>query len=328
MSSDDALVLIDSIEVDAEGSEPYSEEAAAQRYTALSYSSLNLLHECPRKFQLYRLMPTAMREKSVHLSFGSVVGHGMQQMFAGKPLEEIVFEMFMMWDMDLDFLDAKAGKSFWYAIEAVRRFQVMMEASELHDWRPLIIDDKPAAELGFRIRAGDYYYRGFIDLVIQNTRTGEIAVLECKTTGATYLNPATYANSSQGLSYSLPLDQILPDLSSYMVYYLVYMTSMQRWEVLPFEKHINQRAEFIRDLICDIRMLEMYKETGFPRRGSGCVSFNRVCGMFGSCGQPTEELAPVLPPLKDDSAAYQFTFDLEEIIARQEEHINEIVSPS
>ena len=320
-----SVLLLDDIDLGDTQGEQYSDEAAAERYTSLSYSSLNLLHDCPRKFQLYRLIPHLAKEQSVHLSYGTVVGIGMQDLFSGRSMDDIVFDMFLAWDMDIDFVDAKAGKSLWFAIEAIQYFEAALQATDLRNWEPVIIDGKPAAELGFRIKAGSYFYRGFIDLVIRHRETSEIAVLECKTAGAQYLNQATYGNSAQGVSYSLPLDQLFPDLSSYTVYYLVYMTQQRKWEIIPFEKHLNQRAEFIRDLIYDIRTLEMYKEEGFPKRGSACVSFNRTCTFYGSCGMSTQELAPVLLPMPDDAACYQYTFDLEDIIARQEEHVNEIV---
>lgn len=316
---------INDIQVDTEGVEKYTPEDAAKRYHSLSYSSLNLLHDCPRKFQLYRLIPRASRESSIHLTYGSVVGIGMQMLFAGASMEEVILEMFMKWDLDLDFSDNKARKSFWFAIDAVQRFQIARECTDLVNWEPVVLDGKPAAELGFRIVVGEYYYRGFIDLVIRNKHTGEIAVLECKTTGANYLNPASYGNSSQGLSYSLPLDQLFPDLSSYTVYYLVYMTATNSWEILPFEKHLHQRSKFIRDLICDVRTIEMYKEVGFPERGSACVSFNRTCTFYGSCGMETSELVPYMEAYADDADKYQFTFNLEDIIERQEEHVHEIL---
>ena len=319
------MLLLDDIDLGDTQGEQYSEDAAAERYTSLSYSSLNLLHDCPRKFQLYRLIPHLAKEQSVHLSYGTVVGIGMQDLFSGRSMDDIVFDMFLAWDMDIDFVDLKAGKSLWFAIEAIQHFEAALQATDLRNWEPVIIDDKPAAELGFRIKAGSYFYRGFIDLVIRHKETGEIAVLECKTTGALYLNQATYGNSAQGVSYSLPLDQLFPDLSSYTVYYLVYMTATNSWEILPFEKHLHQRSKFIRDLICDVRTIEMYKEVGFPERGSACVSFNRTCTFYGSCGMETSELVPYMEAYADDADKYQFTFNLEDIIERQEEHVHEIL---
>lgn len=320
-------LLLDDISLEMEeGSVPYSEEEAAQRYYNLSYSSLSLLHDCPRKFQLYRLIPHAAREQSIHFTYGHAVGEGMQMLFGGASIEDITLKMFMGWDMPLDFVDQKAQKSFWHAILAIQNFSTTLQVTDLANWEPVYWEGNIAAELGFRLQVGNYYYRGFIDLVIRNKHTGEIAVLECKTTGAKYLNAATYGNSSQALSYSLPLDQIFPDLSSYKVIYLVYMTEKQDWEVIPFEKHAHQRAKFIRDLIYEVRDIEMYKEAdSWPERGSACVSFNRVCGFYGTCGQSTRSLAPVLPPLHNEEFKYQFTFDLLDIIERQLENADEIV---
>lgn len=320
-------LLIDDISLDAlEGSVPYSDEEAAKRYYNLSYSATNLLHECPRKFQLYRLIPHAVREQSIHFTYGHAVGEGMQMLFGGASMDDIILAMFLGWDMELDYVDLKAQKSFWHAVKAIENFAITLQVTDLANWEPVYWEGKIAAELGFRMQLGEYYYRGFIDLVIRNKHTGEIAVLECKTTGANYLNAATYGNSSQALSYSLPLDQIFPDLSSYKVIYLVYMTQKQDWEVLPFEKHAHQRAKFIRDLIYEVRTIEMYKEAdSWPERGSGCISFNRVCTFYGTCGQSTASLAPILPPVHDETTKYQFTFDLLEIIERQLENVDEII---
>ena len=90
------------------------------------------------------------------------------------------------------------------------------------------VDGKPAAELGLRVTVGEFVYRGFVDLVLKNKFTGEIAVLECKTTSSRVALEAQYGMSNQSLGYAVVLDKIVPDVSSYIVLHLVYSTNTQQ----------------------------------------------------------------------------------------------------
>jgi len=313
----DALNSIVSTEAEA-----YDPEKAKQFYHRLSYSSLNNLHECARRWQLDRF--NRVRETTLHTAFGHAVGEAVASIAAGQELEDAVFQAFVTWEVDLLEEIPKSKKSFATAIEAINSFHFLWVNSLGEEWEVLLVDGKPAAELGLRIIIGEYNYRGFVDLVLRNKFTGEIAVLECKTTGNKEALEAQFGNSNQSLGYAVILDKVVPDVSSYTVLHLVYSTSAMQWNVFPVHKSMLKRANWLRDLIYEVRMLEMYQEDDtFPTNGSACTNWGRICPWYGMCDMPTAELVTVMPQLEDDpDERYHYTFTIDELLQQQLENVS------
>lgn len=297
------------------------------RISLLSYSSLLTLHSCPRKFQLYKLKSEradADVNQSVTFAFGHVVGEGIQLVFQGMDMRRIMFHMFLMWDAKaLADVDAKRKKSFAEAVQAVRKFYNLRQSGYLNEYELVFVESKPACELGFAVNVfDDFVYRGFVDAVLRNTTTGEIFVLEVKTTWSKDAVPAQYKNSGQALGYSVVLDSLFPGLSSYSVLYFVYSTNTLEFTCLPFAKSFGQRAEWIRSLVFDVQDIQRYEEVGFyPKRGESCYSFFRDCEYLNNCHLSTAYLAKPLAETKEQmevaEARYTHKFNLVDIIDSQ-----------
>lgn len=305
--------------LDSSGMEPFTAEAAVRFYYKLSYSSLELFHVCPRKWQLSRFYKRSPGD--MHTAFGHAVGEAIAAIAAGEALEPVIFHMFLTFEADL--LEVhKSKKSFALAVEAVSSFKLLWDEQLSMEWEVLYVEGKPAAELGLRVSIGNYIYRGFVDLVLKNKYTGEIAILENKTTGARSAVEAMYGNSNQSLGYAVILDKIVPDLSSYLVLHTVFTSFNSTWNVFPVAKSMVKRANWLRDLIYTVRTLEMYQEDGnFPLQGSGCVSYGKQCGFYGVCDAPTEELVPVIPHIEEeDDSKYHFSFTIDELLQQQLEN--------
>ncbi len=291
------------------------------RLKNLSYSARLMLHECPRKFQLQRLQSEAVeredQEKSITLSFGHIVGHGIQKTMEGLTPEKVMWEMFLMWEPDLLAENTKQVKSFWYGILAVQKFQALRAAGFLADYELVYYQDKPACELSFRITFPDgFKYRGFVDIVLKHRITGEVMVLELKTTSSATMNPATYKNSSQAVGYSVVLDVIEPSLSSYKVLYLVYKTKSLEYEQLWFDKSYLMRALWIRELLLDLEIIKMYEEAGvYPMYGESCYSFYRECQYMGLCTLSTDKL--IEPAGEEKVKQFQIELTLDDLITSQ-----------
>lgn len=267
------------------------------RILQLSYSSLLTLHSCPRKFQLYRLksaqgLPPEDDYSPVTFAYGHIVGQGIQDVLMGMDEDEIILRMFLMWDIDLLEDDPKRQKSFWLGVTAIQRFISLRANGFLDDYELVEYNGKPAVELGFRIVFPDgFVFRGFVDAVLRHKPTGKIVVLECKTSSFSNLNPAIYKNSAQGIGYSIVLDAIFPELSSYEVLYLVYKTKDREYEQLCFEKSYLQRALWIRELLLDIETIKLYESSGvYPMRGESCYSYFRDCEYLSLCTLRTTSL--------------------------------------
>lgn len=292
------------------------------RLKLLSYSSLQTLHSCPRKYQLYKLGAAATedtQEQTITFSFGHVVGLGVQLLFQNKTTEEIIFEMFKLWAPDLYAEDVKRCKSFWYAVSAIKKLIAMKEQGLLDGWELLYVNGVPACELGFKILLPDNYsYRGFVDLVLVHRETKKVMVIECKTLNARFLNPAQYKNSAQAIGYSIILDHYFPDLSSYEVTYLVYLSPQKEWQILSFHKSYLQRALWLQELLLDKQTVQMYEDCGvYPMHGESCYDYFTECKYLGTCTLSTEYLTLVVKDEPEDDSKYLVIVSFEDLIKTQ-----------
>lgn len=237
-----------------------------------------------------------MRDKpessdNVTFAFGHAVGLGFQLSMQGFSLPEIYIEMFIHWQPDLYDEEERSKKSFFYAMAAVQKFHtikntlVLSDGTDLSEYDLAYFDGLPAVELSFRIAViGGFKYRGFVDAVLVNRITKQYLVLEIKTTSLVNIDEAMYKNSAQALGYSVVLDKIAGDKSSYRVLYIVYKSGSMDLELMSFNKSFTKRADWIRDLLMDINHIGYYNaEKAFPMHGESCYSFFRQCEHFNTC---------------------------------------------
>lgn len=304
----DEEVIAPSEIVEVEGIDP--------RLKLLSHSSRTLLHKCPRKYQLYRLnsKDTGEEDKgsAVTFAYGTAVGVGIQSVLEGKTETQTLLDVFLAWDTDLLAENNWQKKSIWRAVFAVQKFVSMCARGYLEDYDLVYYQGKPAVELSFRIHLpGGYKYRGYVDAVLKHTVTGEILVLELKTSSGK-ANSAQYKNSGQALGYSVILDKLFPELSSYAVLYLVYETKAMEYKELPFEKSLLQRALWLQELLIDTQHIELYEEyQTYPMHGESCYDFFKECEYLGLCTLSTERLIKPLTVDKLDSMnSEEYMFDV------------------
>jgi len=300
------------------------------RLRQLSYSSRLTLHACPRKFQLYKL--NAVQEDDDGISgdnttfaFGHAVGQGIQSVLEEKSDDTIYFDIFRAWDSDLLSELPKKGKSFWLAVHAVDKFKALKKNGFLKGWKLAQYKGRPAAELSFIIKFPDgYTYKGFVDAVLVHEKTGEVMVLEVKTTGMRYVSAASYKNSAQAVGYSIVLDALFPGLSSYTVKYMIYMTLQREFEVMDFKKDYLVRALWIRELMLDIEIIKIYEKTNiYPMHGESCLNWGRECEYFNICTLSTATLTKPLEPkheariLHGIENEFEIKLELKDLIAAQ-----------
>lgn len=300
------------------------------RLLNLSYSSLLTFHSCPRKFQLDRLQATGDQGENLYeqitFSYGHIVGLGIQMLLERKSMDEVMWQMFLLWKPELFAENTKQNKSFAAAVFAVQKFSSLLDQGYLSGYSLVSYNGKPACELSFLISLPDgYKYRGFVDAVLQHDETGKVIVLECKTSSATSLNPATYKNSAQAIGYSIVLDAIFPSLSSYEVLYLVYSTKQLQYDQLEFSKSYIQRARWIAELMLDIEFLKMC-ESGdlYPMRGESCFTYFKECHYMNLCQMSTDKLAPTFESFTEiqteidtKNSEYQIQITLADLIQSQ-----------
>jgi hypothetical protein len=297
------------------------------RLKLMSYSSNLLLHKCPRKYQLYKLKavdddmdPEAASNQNLTFAFGHVVGEGIQDVLDGLPEETVIWKMFLAFHASLEDRNEKQNKSFYLAVAAIQRFVSLRSNGFLDDYELLSYNGKPAKELSFRIHLPNgFKYRGSVDAVLRHKTTGKILVLECKTSSTNTLHATQYKNSAQAVGYSVVLDVIAPEVSSYEVLYLVYLTKDMAYQQLKFTKTYLQRATWIQELLLDVQTIELYQSTGvYPTRGESCMDFYRDCEYLNQCNLSTHLItAPFNPEAALDDKVYDVELTLEQIIEGQ-----------
>ena len=267
-----------------------------RRLRRISYSSRELFALCERKFELYRKNKKPEETSEIlnsksgcNFAFGHLVGEGIQLTLQGHEWDTILFQLFLHWKPDLMLYVESTKKSFWHGILAVQKFRAAYEAGLLEGWEILSSEEvlthfgtTEAVEVPFAITLPNgFIYIGFVDAILWHPETGRVMILEIKTTASKIISPAQYKNSSQALGYSVILDKLFPDLSSYDVKYLIYSSTMEDWTVYDFGKSFLARAQWLQELLMDCQRIELCEKMGvFPMRGGSCRSFNQDCQYF------------------------------------------------
>lgn len=285
------------------------------RLKELSYSSLGTFQKCPKRYLLDKTLPTGLvaRDSSVTFAFGHAVGEGIQQSLLGKTREQILFAMFLIWDVDLLDEMKAAKKSFALAVLAVDKFREYAEASDLSEYEVAEINGKPAVELSFKLHLPNgFQYRGYMDVVLTHKHSKKLMVLEIKTSGAGWLHEAMYKNSPQGLGYALVLASQLQTTSALEVRYLVYRTKAMEFEQFHFMKTLQASINWVNDLLADTKAIG---SSTFPMRGAFCFDFFRACKYLDMCELSDSSLAIDYEAKSVDTEVYTLELNLLDIIS-------------
>lgn len=276
-----------------------------------SYSILQELHSCPRKYQLIkaRAATGGSQRANVDFAYGHCVGAGVQSWLINRDIDVALFNGFLAWNIPYEAAIEKKRKTIWNALLAVMKYPEFHE-SVLSDWEIFVLPNgKPAIELSFSVDfENGYKHYCHVDVILINKFTGQLAIQENKTTGSKEVEEAYYANSSQALSYSVLLDQLQVD-ASYEVFYCVYSATSREWQLLPFTKSSSLRAEWINDVRLDHAAISTYRSIEFfPKRGESCFNYMRRCEFFGECNLTGHlpELATLAPGMEAEHTDFQF----------------------
>lgn len=297
-----------------------------------SYSSKRTLHSCARRFELNRLLPRTLdvevdEDEFGHLDFGSIVGIGIQELLVSNNMDKAFFSMFLAWKDNLESergLDSK--KTFWHALQAVRRFTELM-IGPLAQYELAYYQGKPAVELGFSVNCGGgFTYRGKLDALLIHKTKRMFLPVECKTT-KNAPQMAQYGKSDQAIGYGVVIDRVAHEMemeyNSYNVVYPVYSTARAEWYAFFFHKSNSDRALWLQSLMIDRSHVEQYHELEyFPTNGEACYSFGRQCKYYDTdCGMSNFSLG-IGDPKKiefklDKIAEFPLEFDIDELIEAQ-----------
>jgi hypothetical protein len=302
------------------------------RITQLSYSSLLTLHECPRKYLLSKVCKSMAdpetESESLTFAFGHTVGEGIQKLICGVSLNQVILNALLTWETYYTAENLKQNKSIWQAIYALKLFSEQMDFLGFSEWQAAEYNSRPAAELGFRIAFEEYpgvYFRGFVDLVMKHRTKPLVRVLEVKTSSSTSISSEAYKNSAQGTGYSVVLDKISPESSSYEVLYLIYLTKEYRFELMSFNKSLDDRAAWLLETLLEVQRIDSYQKVEhFPKHGESCSGkYYSSCKYFQSCDLSIKYMAN--PYVKENDPEtkkiYDFEFSFEDLFETQQSRV-------
>jgi len=178
----------------------------------LSYSSLETLNTCPRKFELYKVHPyDAPRDTSPALSQGSAVGNGYAAYLEGKSEEEVRFATWLNYYPPLEDNVRTLTKAQVIVQALIDNPMAKEDADDPCDWELAKFNGVASTELSFAIRISPtMVYVGYLDAVLYSPSTGKYRPLELKTSSlASDKLEANFKNSAQGLAYALVLDTLM-----------------------------------------------------------------------------------------------------------------------
>lgn len=315
-------------------STPYHHiQRAARDYTLhpyrLSDSAFGTLHLCQRKFQLDRLLENVDREAQIGRGFlspeairGQAYGAGVQAYMLTGDMDAALFEAWQnYWPMEENPPKTFEGRVLNNLVQSKEAMDQLRR-----QYQVAVFDGQPALELSFRLNLdADWYYVGYIDVVLQDKQTGEYGVLEVKSTYSTLqdLRPM-YQYSGQALGYSIVLDQIAgSNQTTFSTPYFVCREHTKDFVpdiyIFPFARTLLDRFKWFLTLGMDLQTLNRMKELNhFPQRHEGCISYGRVCPHFGLCGLTASDRPRAIPV---DRNVYQFEYDLSTVI---EDHVKRI----
>lgn len=287
-----------------------------------SYSMETELHRCPRKYQLIksRAVSGGSGGNNVDFAFGHSVGSGIQAWLVDHDMDAAIFNGMMAWKLPYAASNPKTKKSIWEATIAIQKY-AEFHRDVLDEWEVWTTPDgKPAIELSISVDfENGYKHYVHIDVILQNKRTGQLAVQENKTTSYRAADESLYANSNQALGYAAVVD-MLSENTSFEVFYCVYSSTQREWQLFPFTKFTSLKAEWIADVRLDHAMISTYHQLNFfPKRGESCFSFNRRCEFFGTCNLTSNLPEFKLLSMSEEAEKVDYSFKVSELIARQHE---------
>lgn len=288
----------------------------------LSHSTIELLNTCERKFALEKVLDSGLEKlDTADTVFGKAYGVGVQHYFVYQDRELAIYNTWLAYQPHLE----SEKKTLVKCLNAVEMSFNSID-NLLEEYEVVYFDGKPAEELGFCLLTDtEYYFVGYLDLVLKNRWTGKYIALDIKTTGLELedLSPL-YKNSSQLVGYSIVVDAIAgEDQAEYDVMYFVCKVGRgftPTTVVLKYGKTLADRLNWFVTLQIDIERLQrMHELATYPMRGGNCLTYNRPCKFFNVC----QHLAATAPAkvLTVDKEPYQFTYDINELIVN---HINRL----
>lgn len=264
----------------------------------LSYSGLNSLHGCARKWELNKLYQHPARKfESIAISAGHVLhAAGQDYMIYGDVdralwLLATQYPHRFVWESE----DDRSWEACMSTLIAMTEHEALrnLKLAEIKCPDGVI---RQAIEVPFELvfdgvvlpDGRGVSFIGYIDAIMQSKLTGIYRTLDIKTHRA-YMRDRTaaYKFDSQQLPYGLALEHLLGhEIEAFEVLYLDCFVDLLDPRVVEykFTKTPTDVDEWLMNKVLQLRTLIQYMKMGiFPRTDGGCIAYNKPCKYLDVC---------------------------------------------
>lgn len=282
-----------------------------------SHSIDGTFESCPRRFEfLHSFMRAADRvENKYAADVGTAVHEAVQEwqrkLFHGASNNEAIeageytLIRFWPWKREMEMLASGTLKTKRNMGNAILLFDEIVKFDEFWNFWELVEIDNfgPAIEVPWRIThrslgtvkngwGEDCYFvtQGKIDFLLRHKQTGEVRVIDLKTTEKkTHVHDAMFRYSGQAGQYGLVLNHVLGldwKRDGLNVCYL--MLGFDEYESIVYPKVYHLPPDEVQDAI-DLKVERLMRMRSYanaehwPRRGHGCEFFSVPCGFLDIC---------------------------------------------
>jgi len=286
----------------------------------LSHSSLTTFRTtCARKFQLQKILNFPRGDYSYAGSVGNAMHNGFEHYMIHGDKDAALIPFLTNFPIELyREQDRTRNLEACYAtLNALFRNRV---CDELQVGELQTFDNKIYSTVevpfhlvieGFDMPGYDQIiYRGFMDLIVYDSYTGNFVVADLKTHRRNIFDmTAAYMNDEQCLSYALILQNILGEkLSGFDVKYISAYIDLIKPTIKTYTFHKTEEdvAKWINGLAMDLSLIKMYLEMKwFRQEGGSCMQFNAPCQFLELCGQDDDYINMEFG-LLDDVKPFEF----------------------
>lgn len=292
----------------------------------LSYSSLKLLHQCGRKYELEKMSQgEGIDDLNIDLVCGKSFDSGIARYWETYSVEQAIAAAYFAWTFpngparqSWSISESSKKKAFYLVVRHIEMYANTQPLEALGYKLWYLPSGKPATQVGFKVALpGGKFYRGFIDAIFQHEMQGHYAAIEVKTSGFKDTPRAIYQNSFQGISYSFITDYITRTCNPIQYNYVAEFPDVQQ-QLMDFYRSPQNKVSWLPRLAYDCQDLERYiANEHFPMNGDGCYAYFKPCKHLGVCD--LSRTSAYREHAEEPDALYDFNFTLEELLNARDE---------
>ena len=270
-----------------------------RQYLRVSYSSLNLLDTCMRKFEFNKLYPRRARDPDQFAAdVGTCLHRGYQDYLVHENPDKALYELMRVYPYMGEFSQRTDERS----LEAcVATLEEMIAEAKMTEWELMtIVNPKgevvPAIEVPFEIRlkgidlpdGRGISFTGFMDAAMRHRGHGNVRTLDIKT-HRRQREDATpkYKFDGQQIPYGIVLEHVQGNpVEEFEVLYLDCYVDLvsPRVHLYPFVKDSTDIQEWLINTVLAAQRIQRAMEMDyFPRTNGGCLNWNRPCYFLDVC---------------------------------------------